>query len=104
MSTALIPSTPNVYSLLPAKLIAAPSCRRPDPSDQSIAAMVAAQAITTPRAPAVICANEVLNYAELDRRANQLANRLVALGGKAETIVALCLDRSIKSVISTLAI
>src|SRR5207237_6786686 len=66
--------------------------------------MVAARAITTPNASAVICADEVLSYADLDRRANQLANRLIALGVTAETIVALCVDRSIESVISTLAI
>ena len=104
MSTALIPSTPNVFSLLTAKLIAAPISVRPDASDQSIAEMVAARAITTPNASAVVCADEVLSYADLDRRANQLANLLISLGVTAEAIVALCVDRSIESVISTLAI
>jgi amino acid adenylation domain-containing protein len=104
MSTALVPSTPNVYSLLPARLIAAPSSVQPDACDQSIVEMVAARATTTPNAPAVICTNEVLTYADLDRRANRLANHLIDLGVRAETIVALCLDRSAESVICTLAI
>ena len=104
MSTALVPSTPNVYSLLPARLIAAPTSVQFAAIDQSIAAMVAARAITTPNAPAVVCGVEVLTYADLDRRANRLANHLIGLGVKAETIVALCLDRSAESVICTLAI
>ncbi|PYS22429.1 MAG: hypothetical protein DMF72_13420 [Acidobacteria bacterium] len=104
MSTALIRSSLNIHSSLTARLIAPPSPVRPDAGNESIVEMVAARAIATPNGPAVICRDEVLSYADLDRRANQLANRLIALGVKAGRIVALCVDRSIESVISTLAI
>src|SRR5437868_2621118 len=104
MSTALIRPTLNINSSLTARLIAAPSPVRPDAGNESIVEMVAARVIATPNVPAVICRDEVLIYADLDRRANQLANRLIALGVNTGTIVALCVDRSIESVIATLAI
>ncbi len=66
--------------------------------------MIAAQAGARPDAPAVVCADRVVSYAELDRRANRIANHLVNLGVKAETIVATCLPRSADSIIVTLAI
>ena len=46
----------------------------------------------------------MLTYAELDARANQLANRLTELGVGPETVVALCLSRSIESVMCSLAV
>src|SRR5262245_53431169 len=64
--------------------------------------MVAHRARMTPDAPAVVSNSLMLTYAELDRRANKLANRLIELGVTAETVVALCLDRSAESVIGSL--
>ncbi len=48
----------------------------------------------TPEAVAVIAENAVLTYRELNRRANQVARRLQALGVGPETIVAVFLERS----------
>src|SRR5205807_331004 len=83
---ALIRPTLNINSSLTARLIAAPSPVRPDAGNESIVEMVAARVIATPNVPAVICRDEVLSYADLDRRANQLANRLIALGVKTGTL------------------
>jgi amino acid adenylation domain-containing protein len=66
--------------------------------------MVSLQARSTPEAPAVVTDGGVLTYGELDRQANQLANYLIEAGVRAETIVAICLDRSFESVISSLAV
>ncbi len=104
MSTPFVPFTSHVYSLPPAKLIAAPTSLQINRTEPSIAEVIAARAAEAPNAPAVVSNDEVLTYAELDQRANRVANQLVGLGVAAENIVAVCLDRSVESIISTLAI
>lgn len=74
------------------------------PRTRLITEMVSAQAVRNPSAPAVIANTAVLTYAELEARANELANQLVNLGVRQEQIVALCLDRSFESIISALAV
>lgn len=54
-----------------------------------------AQCDRTPNAVAAEYENESLTYAELDRRANQLARYLRGLGVGAESRVAVCLGRSL---------
>jgi amino acid adenylation domain-containing protein len=79
----------------------------PTPMQKSpyfISEMVSAQAAKHPAAPAVVTDTAVLTYAQLEHRANQLANHLIDLGVRRETIVAICLDRSFESVISALAV
>lgn len=66
--------------------------------------MVALHAIAAPDTTAVVTGGAMLTYAELDARANQLANRLIELGVKRETVVALCLGRSAESVMCSLAV
>ncbi|QWP77562.1 amino acid adenylation domain-containing protein [Lysobacter sp. K5869] len=63
-----------------------------------------AQAARTPDAPALSHAGERLSYAELNRRANRLAHRLIALGVKPDMRVGLCLPRGPESVIAALAV
>ena len=70
----------------------------------SIGAAVSAHAAENPSAVAVATSTAVLTYAELDQRADQLANHLTNLGVRHETIVAICLDRSFESIISALAV
>ncbi len=62
------------------------------------------QAKRRPDAIAVSCGSKQFTYAELDQKANQLANRLVAAGISPDTTVGLCLDRSIDLVAGLLGI
>ena len=70
----------------------------------SVPQLVAEQVAVHPEAPAVVSASERLTYAELDRRANQLAHYLKAIGVGPEQIVGLHLERSVASVIGALAV
>jgi amino acid adenylation domain-containing protein len=63
-----------------------------------------AQVERTPSAIAVTFDNEQMTYAELNRRANQLAHQLCALGVGPEGLVGLCVERSIELVIGILGI
>ena len=67
-------------------------------------ALFAAQVSRSPDAVAVICANEVLTYAELDARANQLAHHLQNLGVGPEVVVGLCVERSLDTIVGLLGI
>ncbi|WP_394620024.1 amino acid adenylation domain-containing protein [Lentzea sp. JNUCC 0626] len=58
----------------------------------------------TPDADAVIAADEVTTYAELDARANHLAHRLLEFGVGVEEPVALLLSRSAEIVLAELAV
>ncbi|PZU43654.1 MAG: non-ribosomal peptide synthetase, partial [Sphingomonas sp.] len=57
-----------------------------------------------PHAPALLSAGEVLSYAELNRRANRLAHRLIELGVGPEDRVAICFDRGADLVTAVLAV
>ncbi|MER5755681.1 amino acid adenylation domain-containing protein [Streptomyces sp. NPDC002088] len=58
----------------------------------------------TPHAPALTDDSGTLTYQELDERAGRLARRLTDAGVGAETVVALCMDRSADLVVSVLAV
>ncbi|HEX2926937.1 MAG TPA: amino acid adenylation domain-containing protein [Ruminiclostridium sp.] len=62
------------------------------------------QASRNPGAVAVVKGAEQLSYGELDRRANQLANYLTALGVGPETIVGIYIDRSIDMLIAIVGV
>lgn len=62
------------------------------------------QAEKTPDALAVEYEDQKLTYAELNRRANQLARHLVALGTALDVPVGVCMERSLDMVIALLAI
>jgi natural product biosynthesis luciferase-like monooxygenase protein/amino acid adenylation domain-containing protein/non-ribosomal peptide synthase protein (TIGR01720 family) len=62
------------------------------------------QAERTPDAVALVRGGESLRYAELGRRANQLAHRLRRMGVGPEVLVGACLERSIDAVVAFLAI
>ncbi|MEQ1778776.1 MAG: amino acid adenylation domain-containing protein [Nitrosomonas sp.] len=63
-----------------------------------------AQVKRTPMQTAVVCEGEKLTYAELNTSANQLANYLRAQGIGPETIVGLCVKRSLDMMIGILGI
>src|SRR5205807_7049773 len=60
--------------------------------------LVAKKASATPDTIAVVDADQVLSYRELNRRANQLAHYLRELGVRANVLVALCAERSVDMV------
>ncbi|BEP60729.1 hypothetical protein GmRootV213_12830 [Variovorax sp. V213] len=62
------------------------------------------QARERPEATALLFGDEGLSYGELDRRANRLAHRLVALGVSPDTRVGIAVERSFDVVISLLGI
>jgi len=82
-----------------------PDVTRQDcPENTSVPDLVVAQVALRPEAPAIVASGSALTYAELDQRANRLANYLVSLGVGPEAIVGLCLTRSPESVICALAV
>ncbi|MHB0878138.1 MAG: amino acid adenylation domain-containing protein [Anaerolineae bacterium] len=66
--------------------------------------MIARQARRTPEAVAVSLGQRRMTYAELDRRGNQLAQRLRSLGVGADVLVGLCLRRSPELLVGLLAV
>lgn len=67
-------------------------------------ALFEAQVARAPDAAAVAYEGVTLTYRELNERANQLAHRLRELGVRPETLVALCLERSLELVVGILAV
>ncbi|WP_245322599.1 non-ribosomal peptide synthetase, partial [Bradyrhizobium valentinum] len=65
---------------------------------------VARLAVETPDAPALIFGEDVISYAELDRRANRLAHRLIRLGVGRSDLVGISARRSPSLVVGLLAI
>lgn len=74
------------------------------PGAPCVAELVAKQAAANPSAIAVGAGHEVLTYAELDHRANRLANYLHSAGVGRDTAVGLYLERSPAMVVTALAI
>ncbi|MBM7790004.1 non-ribosomal peptide synthetase [Tenggerimyces flavus] len=70
----------------------------------SIHALLERQAALTPDATALVHGEEDLSYAELDRRANQLARALVRRGIGPDQLVALALPRSFDTVIALVGV
>ena len=66
--------------------------------------MFETQVARTPDAVAVVCGDESLTYRELNRRANQVAHYLRALGVGPEVLVGLCIERSLAMVVGLLGI
>ncbi|HEX6292329.1 MAG TPA: amino acid adenylation domain-containing protein [Herpetosiphonaceae bacterium] len=78
------------------------------PPDVCLHHLVEAQARRTPDAIAVMFEDAALTYAALNARANQLAHHLQALGvggcSQGETLVGICVERSLDLVVGLLAI
>jgi len=77
------------------------------PNVQGIHQLVEQQALRTPNNIAAVFADESaahITYQDLNRRANQLAHKLMELGVQLEEPVGLCMGRSLDMVVSILAI
>ncbi|HEY2389794.1 MAG TPA: amino acid adenylation domain-containing protein [Candidatus Angelobacter sp.] len=66
--------------------------------------LIEARAAQTPDATAIICEHEQMSYRELNLRANLVANYLRHLGVGAESLVAICMEKSLELVIGLLGI
>lgn len=74
------------------------------PRGASVPQLVAARAAATPDAVALVVGSRKLSYNELNRRSNQLAHYLQALGVGPNAIVGLCIERSLDMVVGLLGI
>jgi amino acid adenylation domain-containing protein/non-ribosomal peptide synthase protein (TIGR01720 family) len=74
------------------------------PSDQCLHQLFEAQAAATPDAPAVAFDGRTLTYAELNSRANRLAHYLRRRGVGRDTLVALCVERSLEMIVGLVGI
>jgi amino acid adenylation domain-containing protein len=74
------------------------------PQDVCIHQLFEAQVERCPDAVAVVYEDQQLTYQELNRRANQLAHYLRALGVGPEVLVGLCLERSLDLIVGLLGI
>jgi amino acid adenylation domain-containing protein len=74
------------------------------PRDKCLHQLFEIQAETTPEAVAVVYGNQRLTYRELNARANQLARHLQNMGTKPDSLVGICIERSLEMVIGLLGI
>ncbi|MGB8128330.1 MAG: condensation domain-containing protein, partial [Candidatus Angelobacter sp.] len=74
------------------------------PRDKTIAKLFEEHAERIPNAVAVEYEGQKLTYGDLNRQANRLAHYLRALGVKPDTLVAVCVDRSLEMIVGLLAV
>jgi amino acid adenylation domain-containing protein len=74
------------------------------PADKTIHQLFEEQAARRPDNVAVVYEGEQLTYRELDEQSNQLAHLLRSRGVEPETLVALCLNRSLDMVVALVAV
>ncbi|MEM9271461.1 MAG: amino acid adenylation domain-containing protein [Cyanobacteria bacterium P01_F01_bin.143] len=74
------------------------------PQDSCIHHLFEQQVDKTPNAIAVVLGSEKLTYQELNQKANQLAHYLRSLGVGVETLVGICVERSLEMMIGLFAI
>ena len=74
------------------------------PVDQCLHEMFEAQACVRPQQTALVFEGSSLSYGELNARANRVARRLVAQGVRPDTLVGVCVTRSLEMVVGILGI
>ncbi len=74
------------------------------PKEKSFQELFERQVSKTPEAVAAVCEDATLSYAELNRRANQLARYLRDLGVGPEGRVAICAERGLEWMVGMLAV
>lgn len=74
------------------------------PSNQCIHEVFEDCVRSTPKAVALTCQEQQLTYQELNQRANQLAHHLQTLGAQPESLVGICVERSLDTFVAVLAV
>ncbi|MFD2943645.1 non-ribosomal peptide synthetase [Flavobacterium notoginsengisoli] len=74
------------------------------PLDRTVVDLFEEQVVKSPDAIAVVFEGEQLSYRELDERSNQLAHYLCGRGVVADTLVGICLERSVEMLVGILGI
>jgi non-ribosomal peptide synthetase component F len=69
------------------------------PQDKCIHQLFEEQVELTPNAIAVVFEQQELTYLELNQKANQLAHHLQSLGVKPESLVGICIERSLEMIV-----
>ena len=78
--------------------------RREYPAEVCLHELFEKQVERTPAATALVFGGERLSYGELNRRANQLAHYLQKRGVGPETLVGICMERSVELVVGLLGV
>ncbi len=71
--------------------------------ENDVSRLVEAQVEANPEAVAVVCGSDRLSYQELNGKANRLARHLQQRGIVRESVVGICVNRSVDSVVAALA-
>lgn len=74
------------------------------PKDKTIVNLFEEQVLKTPEGVAAVCGQQELTYKELNEQCNRLARYLRSQGVKEESLVAICMERSLKMIVGILAI
>ena len=74
------------------------------PVDRCVHELIEDQARRTPEAVAVVFQNDQITYRQLNERANQLAHYLREMGVKPDSLVGVCLERSLEMVVGLLGV
>ena len=74
------------------------------PKDKTLVDLFGEQVVKTPNAIAIAFEGLELTYQELDQKSNQLAHYLRSKGIEAESLVGICIDRSLEMMIGILGI
>ncbi|XSS61408.1 amino acid adenylation domain-containing protein [Pseudomonas sp. B11] len=74
------------------------------PLQRQVHQLIEEQVALAPEAPALVFGQQRLSYAELNRRANRLAHRLIQAGVGPDVLVGLAVERSIEMVVGLLAV
>ena len=72
------------------------------PQDKTIVELFEEQVVRTPDNVAVVFEAEQLSYQQLNEKANQLAHYLRSKGVREETLVPICIERSLEMIIGIL--
>ena len=73
--------------------------KRNYPKDKCVHQLFEEQVKRTPEAVAVVFEDQQLTYRELNSQANQLAHYLKKLGVGPETLVGICVERSLEMIV-----